>query len=286
MISNTLRIQHLYRAHTYQGKPHFHNLNEVLFTMDDESLLYLNQDVFTLRAGTLTMIASGCMHAKVNKRLDQINSYVIHYPPALLGELSTLSTDLHALFASANYCMHLEPEDQQKVFAMMNQLDMEPDSFGADLHNLLAFGEILLTASKSMRRQGVAKPSFNMREDQWLRPILAFIDSHLKEELTLERLSNQFFISRGNLCRTFHKKTNSTVVSYINMQRINLACILLRQGLSVQETAKETGFHTVEHFIRTFTSFVKSTPGQYAKAIRSGTNVDIPLTILSAKEKE
>lgn len=285
MIGNTLRIQHLYRAHTYQGKPHFHNQNELLFTMDDDAQLYLNQDVFPLSAGTLTLIASGSMHAKVNKRIDQINSYVIHYPPALLGELSTLSTDLHALFASANYCLHLEPEDARKVLTLMDQLDMRPDSYGADLHNLFAFGEILLTASKCMRLKGVAKPSFNMREDQWLRPILAFIDSHLKEELTLERLSNEFFISKGNLCRTFHKKTNSTIVSYINMQRINLACILLRQGLSVQETARETGFHTVEHFIRTFTAFMKSTPGQYAKAIRSGTNVPIPLAIVQADGK-
>ena len=279
MINNTLRIQHLFAAQAYQGKPHFHDLNEMLFTMDDDAVMYINQAAFPLRAGTLTLIASGSLHAKINSRLDSINSYVIHYPPALLSELSTFSTNLHQLFANANYCLKLEAEDAKRMLALFSDLQMQPDEPDADLHNLLRFAEILLIASHSIHRNGAMKPDYNMREDQWLQPILSYIDGHLKDDLSLEKLANVFFTSKGNLCRTFRKKTNSTIISYISSQRIHLACILLRQGFSVQETSKETGFHTVEHFIRTFASYMHSTPGQYAKTIRSGTNVPIPLTI-------
>ena len=286
MISNTIRIQHLHTAYAYQGKPHFHDQNEILFTMDDDALMYIDQAAFPLRAGTLTLIASGSLHAKVNNRIGPINSYVIHYPPAILSELSTRSTNLSQLFANTNYCMKLEPGEVKRILALFDDLKMNPEEPDADLHNLLRFAEILLIASYSMKQNSVIRPDFNMREDQWLRPILSYIDSHLKENLTLEKISGVFFTSKGNLCRTFRKKTNSTLISYINSQRIHLACILLRQGYSVQETAKEAGFHTVEHFIRTFTASIHCTPGQYAKKIRSGTSVPIPLKVYQNTEGE
>lgn len=279
MISGFLRIQHLHEARAYQKKPHFHDVNEMLFTMNDDAVMYINQDAFPIRKGTLTLLSTGCLHAKVNNKDHRINSYVIHYPASLLSELSTPSTDLYALFAEANMCLQLEKAEHRQMLRLFESLDMDGGDPGIDLHNLCTFVEILLCASRSIRANGIRQPQYSHRDDKWLKPILNFIDHHLTEPLTLERLSAEFYISKGNLCTTFRKKTGYTIISYINMQRIRMACILLRQGDSVQETGRIVGFRSAEHFIRTFTKYVQTTPGQYQKTVRSGLSVPIPLMI-------
>ena len=55
MINGTLNLQHLHAAQPYQQTPHFHEIHELLFTMNDDSIMYINQDEYSIRAGTLNL---------------------------------------------------------------------------------------------------------------------------------------------------------------------------------------------------------------------------------------
>lgn len=284
MINSALRFQHLHEAYAYQKTPHFHDMNELLFTMNDNSVMFINHDEFPIRAGTLIFIAQGSLHAKINSDFRAINSYVIHYPPTLLDELSTQSIDLHSRFADQNACIQFGEAEVKRVLDLLQQMDFDKPAGNTDLHNLLCFGEILLTALPHIDSGKTVEPSRFFQDDKWLAPILHYIDSHLTEPLTLDKLAAHFYISKGSLCHTFKRKTTFTVVTYINMQRIRYACILLRQGVSVQETCFRSGFATVEHFIRTFTAYINTTPKQYAKSFQLGQNVPVGLTTFRAED--
>ena len=286
MINGTLNLQHLHAAQPYQQTPHFHEIHELLFTMNDDSIMYINQDEYSIRAGTLTFIAPGSLHAKINSDFRQINSFVIHYPSLLLQELSTPATDLYSLFGDLSTCLQLSYADITRILFLFEQMEIEKEKNGGDLYCITYFAQILLIASRCMKLYGKVKPSHFIREDKWLAPILQYIDSHLTQPLTLDQLASHFFISKGTLCHTFKKKTSFTVVTYINMHRIRYACILLREGYSVQETCTKSGFTSTEHFIRTFTAFVNTTPGKYAKSLRNGQNVSIPLAVYKTDPDE
>lgn len=286
MINGKLRLQHLYEAYAYQKTPHFHDMNEMLFTMNDDSVMYINHDEFPIRAGTLIFIAQGSLHAKINSDFRQINSYVVHYPATLLDELSTSTADLHNRFADLNTCIQFDTSDIGRVLGLFQQMDFDSKADASSLHNLLCFAGILLTASSRLDNGQTVEPTHFIHEDKWLAPILNYIDSHLTEPLTLDELAARFFISKGSLCHAFKRKTNFTIVTYINMQRIRYACILLRQGVSVQETCYRSGFTTVEHFIRTFSAYVDTTPGKYAKSFQQGQNVPVPFAVFMPEVDE
>ncbi|MGG1519603.1 AraC family transcriptional regulator [Paenibacillus oryzisoli] len=98
-----------------------------------------------------------------------------------------------------------------------------------------------------------------------LTPILAFLDQHLAEELSLERLEKLFFISKFHLSRLFKKYTGSTIHEYIVVKRIALAKKLLKEGATVTEACLGSGFNDYTSFLRMFKKKVGVLPKHYAK---------------------
>ncbi|MDO4483261.1 MAG: AraC family transcriptional regulator [Clostridia bacterium] len=284
MITEQLAIQHIVSQNGYQRPPHFHDMNEILFHTGDDCTLYIGHETYQLRSGMLVFISPGTIHLKINHEGEQIDTRLIHYPSSLLNALSTPQTNMHLLFSNLNACLQLPPESLHMFTMMFNELDGDNKKEDSELSNILTLGSILLQSARLFRSQGAVQPSPLTTTDKWLLPILEYIDNHLTEPFTLDDLCSRFSISKGSLCHTFKRKTGFTVISYINLQRIRHACVLLRNGYSVQNTCTLSGFASIEHFIRTFKVFADTTPGKYARTVAQSKGLVSPLNVCHAAE--
>ena len=69
------------------------------------------------------------------------------------------------------------------------------------------------------------------RHHLMLDEVFLFIQAHLTEELTLDRLEKEFFVSREHIAREFKRQTGQTVHRYIVKARLDRCCALIEQGL-------------------------------------------------------
>ena len=81
-----------------------------------------------------------------------------------------------------------------------------------------------------------------------INEVLDFINSHITEELSLERISSYFFISAPYFSSLFKKSTGQTYVSYITSQKMEKARELLLEKHKVYEVAETLGYEDVKHF--------------------------------------
>ena len=65
--------------------------------------------------------------------------------------------------------------------------------------------------------------------------------------------------------------TGTTYKNYLNSVRMSNACLLLQEGLSVQEVCLKCGFENVSYFVQVFKKLQRLTPYQYASQRRSAT---------------
>lgn len=72
--------------------------------------------------------------------------------------------------------------------------------------------------------------------------IIAYINRHLTEALSLERLCEKFYISKSHLNRKFKRLTGSTVWEYIKTKRLVMARELLHNGIHPTAAATQCGF--------------------------------------------
>ena len=92
--------------------------------------------------------------------------------------------------------------------------------------------------------------------------------------MTLDQLSDRFYISKHHLNKVFRRATGTTVFDYLLHKRIVLAQELLIDGLSAQEAAARTGFGDYSSFYRSYRRILGHSPLQdrgVLPSLRAGT---------------
>lgn len=104
---------------------------------------------------------------------------------------------------------------------------------------------------------------------QKLAAVHAYIDDHFNEELSLEKLSNEFYISKFYLTREYKKIYGKTIFQHIITSRINYGKQLLRfSDKSIEEIAHQCGFNDQSYFARQFKKAENLTCFAYRKMWR------------------
>jgi len=82
--------------------------------------------------------------------------------------------------------------------------------------------------------------------------IITYLNEHLTETITLDNISNKFFISKHHLNKVFRKAIGTTVGDYIIHKRVILANQFIMQGLSASLASTNAGFHDYSSFYRAY----------------------------------
>ncbi len=82
--------------------------------------------------------------------------------------------------------------------------------------------------------------------------IVSFVNDHLTDELSLDRIAAQFYISKPQLCRVFKAATGSTVWEYVTIKRLIRAREIIGAGASPAEAAGACGFNDYSAFYRAY----------------------------------
>lgn len=257
---------------SYQRIWHFHDSNEILFSLNDDCSFFLDDQVYNIHRGALILIPEGTTHRKINPTDLAVNSYTIHYPSSLLEMYSTAQTDLGRFFDKRAVCIQLPEEAIDETVPYFERcLEEAGNGFGGDVRRNLRFVDLLLHLYPYLAADSGTKVRAN--GSPLVSNLIHYINEHLDEKLSLDRLASSFFVSKFNLCRQFKSETGFTVVEYINSNRVRRACTLLRQQKEVSAIASQVGFSNVSHFIHTFRQYTGMTPGQYQARYRNYTDV-------------
>ena len=97
-----------------------------------------------------------------------------------------------------------------------------------------------------------------------LLPVLAYIQSHLDEDLSLAQLAERAALSPYHFHRLFHDSIGETLKQYTQRLRLERAAFDLKiREATILEIALNGGFHAPETFTRAFKRWFGVTPRQY-----------------------
>ena len=82
--------------------------------------------------------------------------------------------------------------------------------------------------------------------------VLRLIDEHYSEELSLESIAANFFVSKYHLSHEFSRAVGTSVYRYIMIKRLLMARQLLLGGMSPSEVYGRCGFKDYTNFYRAF----------------------------------
>lgn len=99
------------------------------------------------------------------------------------------------------------------------------------------------------------------------KEVIAYIQLHLDEELSLRRLADHFQKNASALSNTFSKETGQTLTKFIHQTRIQESIRLFNTtDLSVSEVAIIVGYQDFSYFSKVFSKNVGCSPRAYKSA--------------------
>lgn len=193
--------------------------------------------------------------------------YWVSISECLLREYSTKKTDLPASFQ-----VHPDPialvRGQSELLMLLRRLASQlielpkaADNYASDLLEegcLKMFISLVLRACIQSDKK-IARKRGHLALDE----VFGYIHSHLTEDLSLEVLEKEFYVSRQHLIRQFKHRTGMTVHQYIVKARLDLSRKYIEQGFSITAVCNKCGFSSYNHFFRAFKQEYGITPKEY-----------------------
>ena len=105
-----------------------------------------------------------------------------------------------------------------------------------------------------------------MQDQSITEKILFYIENHLNQDLTLEKIAGEFSYSKFYMARTFKENTGTTIHKYIQSRRLEEAAgKLIQTDRPIVEIALEAGYGSQQAFMRSFHDRYGQTPQEYRR---------------------
>lgn len=160
------------------------------------------------------------------------------FTPAEISVFSILLTDVLALASADDYIRDMRLNEKiASLLTLIMSESWHPES----------------SARSGLKRQS-------------LQSVKTYLDDHYQERITLDRLSELFYINKFYLTRVFREQFGTTILSYLDHVRVSHAKRLLRfSAMTAEEIGAAVGIEEPGYFNRVFKKVEGVTPGEYRK---------------------
>ena len=246
---------------------HYHEFHKILWFVEGKAEYHIEGKAYQLEPYDIVAVEKGQIHKpEVDYRIPY-ERYVLYISDGFLGEHSGEGYDLKECFVGAgresSSVIRLGASDSNHLLAVLQKLEENENmpSYAGKLYSNILFLEFLI----ELNRICIEKPGVyhkTARYDKKVVEIVQYINDNLARELSIDRLSEQFYLSKYHMMRKFKEETGYSVHQYILEKRILLAREMLMKGIPATTACMECGFQDYSTFTRAFKNKLHVLPSE------------------------
>ena len=241
--------------HDFHSHPHY----EIYFLSKGSRSFFLPNALYKLIAPTLVVIPPRVVHKTEGGSFERHN---VNVSPAYLDTFQKEVLDGKAL-----QILQLKPQEAKALSELIEKayaVDKADKNSEYELRALFAYGIYLLNKSTDKRQAPQAVTESAM--PPLILKVLDFLNNHYNENVTLNSLSEHFFVSKPTLLYNFKKYTKRSPIDFLLTVRITKAKLLLvSTDKTVNEISELCGFSSANYFGLIFKKKEKLSPLTYRK---------------------
>lgn len=159
---------------------------------------------------------------------------------------------------------------RQHITSLMERLIAETESsqFASDLMATTHLMELLILINR-LAEQSPYHHEVKDKSAPVVSNVLAYINEHYSEDLSLDLLANKFFISKYHLSHEFNRLVGTSVYRYIIQKRLIIAKQMLSDGLLPTDVYQHCGFGDYANFYRAFKSEYHISPKEFITGLKN-----------------
>lgn len=222
-----------------------------------EKTTKLNQYSQSLEKELITFIQLG-ENTNANEIINNILGEIFAISS---GNLDTIKANIYELFA---ILMRAAVDVGIKLVALKEPLNKVSQIISSDTQ----YDQICFLTSEVMKEINhlIYENRSAKKSNEHLIHAISFIRKNYQDNISLDIVSQEVFVSSYYLSHLFREEMDMTFVDYVNKVRIDKSKELLRENVkNINEISSSVGFGDQNYFTKTFKKYTGITPSKYSK---------------------
>lgn len=268
MLSKDYEIFYYNDSHLQSINNHTHSYYEVYMFLGGDVTMHVDHRDYPLSKGDVIIIPPDVPHHLIIHQSGlPYQRFIFWITPECINRLMEISPDygyvMQEVAVSHRYVYHYNVLDfnalQGKVYALLDEI--HSNRFGHDAKINLCVNDLVLHLNRSIYQ--MEHPG-NERETQSLyENVVTFIERHLDEDLSLDYIANNFYVSKYHVAHIFKEHLGLSVHQYILKKRLAQAKDAISSNMEISEAYLQCGFKDYSSFFRAFKKEFGMSPKEY-----------------------
>lgn len=241
-----------------QNPSHIHNQCEIYLNLSGNVSFEVENNIYPITRGSVIITKPYEYHHCIYHSNELHKHYWILFSSE--GNEHLLRLFFNRDTGNKNL-IQLNGEELEKFIALLESMLSDKNEIDNRINFLSAIK--ILQNSKGQQKENYVE---HIKKD--VLTALNYMDEHISEEITVEQLAKNSFVSVNTLERHFKNDLQSTPLAVLRKKRLIYSAQLLRDDWSITEVCERSGFNDYSNFIQLFRKQFGKTPLQYQKVVK------------------
>lgn len=236
---------------------HYHDYHKILILLSGNVSYCIEGRTYDLQPNDVVLVSAGEAHKPIVYAGAPYERIIIYISPEFLSRYGDAENDLRLCFKEAkleqSHVLRFPSFSNSRLSAILKDLDasLHDTDYAHELHHKLLFLDFMIHLNRAALHKKVEFLETSDANDKVIQ-ILNYLNEHLTEDLTIEHIASEFYLSRYYLMHTFKEQTGYTIGSYISTKRLLLAKERISNGYPITTVCYECGFKNYSTFSRAY----------------------------------
>lgn len=257
MLSRDFELYYYDDKDLAKVEAHSHNYFEFYFFVEGDVSMQIGKQTYRVRSGDLMLIPPQTPHRLIiHSPKTPYRRFVFWLSREICEHLAQLSSSYIYVMQYAethkDYLFQMDPVSFNTLQSKMIRIleEMHADRFGKDEQISLYVSDFLLHINRLVYEQ--KEPKNQPINTSLYSNLVEYIEQHLDDDLSLERLAEEFYVSKYHIAHVFKENVGLSIHQYITKKRLSLCKEAIRAKMNITEVYHTYGFGDYSSFYRAF----------------------------------
>lgn len=268
MLSRDFEIFYYNDRHISPLGEHTHDYYEFYFFLGGEVSITIGGKTTVLQKQDMILIPPGVSHhVNILNPDAPYQRFIFWITAEYCSQLTAISPDYGYVMEYAGetkqYIYHYDEITfnalQSKIFQLLEEIHFE--HFGKEAKISLCVNDLILHLNRTVYE--MVTPAASAPRRDLYEQLIDYIERHLEENLTLERLAKEFYVNKYHISHLFKERHGLSLHQYIIKKRLALCVDALLGGREITDSCLLFGFSDYSSFYRAFKKEYGISPSKY-----------------------
>ena len=256
-LHDNFRIFHLTDTDKKEFSFHYHGFNKILILLNGDVTYTIEGRSYSLAPNDIVFVNAGEVHKPTIESNTPYERIVIYVSPDFLDSYQKANADLNTCFFQAHkeqsHVLRIKSFANSKLNHAIQKLEasLHDKDFANELFHEIIFLEFMIELNRASLCDAISYIR-NTAANKTILSVIEYLNAHLTEDINIDLLAEQFFLSRYYLMHAFKEETGYTIGNYLATKRLLLAKELIATGRSITEVCYACGYKNYSTFSRAY----------------------------------